>query len=490
MALKIYNTLTQTKEVFKALHPPKVKMYCCGPTVYDLLHIGNFRGAVFYNCLRLYLEHKGFEVTYAYNFTDVDDKILQRAKKENKSMQEISTQYIKEFKKDFKSLKLKNHDHNPQATHYICDMIELIKKLIQNKKAYEVQGDIFYHVPSFSNYGELSKKKGEELISGSRVEIDKRKKDPRDFALWKHCSIDEPGWDSPWGFGRPGWHIECTSMIHSLLKTPIDIHGGGTDLIFPHHENERAQAQTQPKKTTLFVKYWIHNNMFTFGGEKMAKSTGNQTIMRNFLTIYNGEIFKYLVLSSHYRSMIEVSEKKIQQCIQALTRIYSFLHRSKQILKNSEAKTDNNQFSKPQKLIAQKIEKALDDDLNTPNALSILFTQIRHFNDLKNKTSNAPVIAQHALKTQELILKYGKIMSLFQESPDKFLKNLDDIFITQNHLKREEIDQLVNERSLARKNKNFKKADAIRDQLSAMNIQVKDTPNGSVWETNKIFNTK
>ena len=467
MPFRIYNTLTGKKEIFTPRHPPQVKMYCCGPTVYDFLHIGNFRGAVFYNFLRLWLEHKGFVVSYAYNFTDVDDKILARAKKENTSMKAIADTYISEFKKDFQALKLKEHDHNPQATHYISAMQGLISKLIQNKKAYELDGDVFYHVPAFEGYGDLSKKKGEELLSGARVEVDARKKDPRDFALWKKAKAEEPGWDSPWGRGRPGWHIECTTMIQQLFGAGIDIHGGGADLIFPHHENERAQAEgskalgaggvEEPGEVCGFVKYWVHNNMFTFGGEKMAKSTGNQRLMRRFLESYNGEIFKYLVLSSHYRSMIEVSHSKILQCIQALARVYSFLKTADGLLKGSGAGAKKEKplpasVPVPVQKLWGEIQTALDDDLNTPSALAVLFAGVRRFNHLQNKCSNDLARLREAAGNLYMLFKRcGGVMGLFQEEPEEFLKSLDDIFLRENNIKRDDIDKLVLERSQAAK---------------------------------------
>ena len=495
MSFLIYNSLTQKKEIFTPLNPPQVKMYCCGPTVYDFLHIGNFRGAVFFNFLRQWLEHKGYQVIYAYNFTDVDDKLLNRAKKEKKQMKEIADKYIAEFKKDFRTLKLKEHEYNPQATQFIPDMIELIKTLLQKEVAYIVDKDVFYSVKNFSDYGKLSGRKAEELLSGARVEVDERKKDPRDFALWKACTGNEPGWDSPWSYGRPGWHIECTCMIFSLLGDHIDIHGGGTDLIFPHHENELAQAEGA--KQGPFVKYWVHNNMFTFGGEKMAKSTGNVSIMRSFLEEYTGEVFKYLVLSSHYRSMTEVSEHKILQCIQALSRVYTFLKTAEELV--SDQKTiEKIQFKEESHFqhlpvfqniqSAQKnIEKNLDDDLNTPATLSVLFTLIRQFNEKRNhseSTTEEIVIYAHYIKNT--IIKYGKIMSLFQETPAQFLKKMNDIFLKKNNLNIEDINQLVEDRTQARKNKDFKTADKIRDQLIGMNIEVNDSPEGTTWETKKI----
>lgn len=487
MPLLIYNSLSQKKEIFTPLNPPQVKMYCCGPTVYDFLHIGNFRGAVFFNFLRQWLEYNRYQVTYAYNFTDVDDKILNRAKKENKQMKEIADTYIAEFKKDFQTLKLKKHEYNPQATQFISDMIEVIDILLKKGKAYTVDQDVFYSVKSFSDYGKLSKKNADELMSGARVEVDDRKKDPRDFALWKSCSLDELGWEAPWGYGRPGWHIECTCMIFSLLGNNIDIHGGGSDLIFPHHENELAQAEGAKKGP--FVKYWVHNNMFTFGGEKMAKSTGNVSIMRNFLEEYNGEIFKYLVLSSHYRSMTEVSEKKILQCIQALSRIYTFLKTSHLLLRDNVEETTTGKQNKVQEIQSakQNIEACLNDDLNTPAALSVLFTLIRQFNEKRNSAENQEEeIILYAKNIREIIIKYGKIMSLFQEPPLLFLKQLDNIFLKKNNINAAEIDKLVEERNQARKNKNFKRADEIRKQLMDMNIEVQDSSTGTIWETKKI----
>ena len=486
MPFSIYNSLTQKKEIFTPLQPPYVKMYCCGPTVYDLLHIGNFRGAVFFNFLRQWLEHKGYQVTYAYNFTDVDDKILNRAKKENTEMSEIAKKYIAEFKQDFQSLKLKPHEHNPQATHFLTDMIKLIETLLQNGKAYIVDKDVFFSINHFSDYGKLSQRKTEDLLSGARVEVDKRKKHPGDFALWKSCPENEPGWDTPWGRGRPGWHIECTTMIFSLLGNTIDIHGGGTDLLFPHHENELAQAEGATKEP--FVKYWVHNNMFTFGGEKMAKSTGNISTMRSFLKEYNGEIFKYLTLSSHYRSEVEVSENKILHCFQALSRIYTFLKTAHSLMDHFLDKTnDKDQPSFQNTQLAQKnIEKALNDDLNTPIAMGILFTLIRQFNEKNNDShTNKKELAIYARDIKNIIIKYGKIMSLFQEPPEIFLQEMDDIFLRKNNLNRKTIDKLVQERSQARKNKDFKTADKIRDKLLNMNIEVKDSPQETVWETKK-----
>ena len=571
MSLLLYNTLSRKKEEFVPIHPPKVKMYCCGPTVYDLLHIGNFRGAVFFNFLRQWLEHKGYQVVYAYNFTDVDDKILNRAQKENKTMKEIADKYIAEFKKDFKALKLKEHDYNPKATLFISEMIKLITTLLKRGVAYQVDGDVFFSIESYASYGKLSRRKKEELISGARVAVDRRKKHLGDFALWKSCAKGEPGWDTPWGYGRPGWHLECTTMIFALLGEHIDIHGGGTDLIFPHHENELAQAEgamesavipvktekgqglvqgdgqrtvpqpvspqtlglsietekgqglvqgdgqrtvpqpvspqtlglsietekgqglvqgdgqrTVPQpvspQTLGFVRYWVHNNMFTFGGEKMAKSTGNVSVMRDFLQKYNGEIFKYLVLSSHYRSLTEVSKKKIGHCIQALSRIYTFLEKANTLLNQNSIKEgfiEQREFEQAEKDIIQ----SLNDDLNTPAVLSIMFGLIRQFNDIVQGRGGSVVEKQVwcAYHIKGIILKYGKIMSLFQENPSAFLRELSLLFLRKQNLSQEEIDKLVFKRSKARVDKNFKLADQIRLELLEMGIEVQDKAEGTKW---------
>ena len=438
-----------------------------------------------FNFLRQWLERLGYQVTYAYNFTDVDDKILNRAVKENTTMKTVANTYIAEFKTDFRALKLKEHDHNPQATQFLPQMIKLIEDLLRTQKAYTVGEDVFYSVKSFPDYGKLSCRTQEEDAQ-HRVEADERKKDLRDFALWKSCPREEPGWESPWGRGRPGWHLECTAMIFSLLGQNIDIHGGGTDLIFPHHENERAQAEGAKKGP--FVKYWVHNNMFTFGGEKMAKSTNNVNIMRDFLKEYNGEIFKYLVLSSHYRSLTEVSENKIRQCIQALSRVYTFLKTANLLATQAPATapthSKNTMFLKEISAGKESIEKYFNDDLNTPLALSVMFTLIRKFND-KQLTAKKETLSLYAQAIKDIILSYGNPMSLFQEPPEQFLREMDDIFLRKNNLSKETINQLVEQRSQARKNKDFKTADKIRQKLMDMNIEVQDSPSGTTWETKK-----
>ena len=462
-------------------------MYVCGPTVYDLLHIGNFRGAVFFHFVSQWLKHLNHRVSYIYNFTDVDDKIITRAKKEHTSPEALTNKYIKEFEKDYQALNLSPHSHNPRATHFINPIISFVEKLIKAGRAYHREGDVFFHVPSFKGYGTLSGRKTlKDVLSGARVSPDHRKKDPRDFALWKASPAGEMGWTSPWGRGRPGWHIECSTMIHSLTGGGVDIHGGGSDLIFPHHENEKAQSEALGVKP--FVRYWMHHNMFTFEGEKMAKSSGNLITMRDFLKQYGGEVFKFLVLSSHYRSPVSVSPKTLLQALQTLCRVYTFL-KTPLPLKSSAAGSSDPATALPRggdglSSLEQEWEQAINDDFNTPKAFALIFSQIRKLNDPSRQNSDP----REKQQLKNTILRYGKMMSLFQEPPALFLKNMDDLFLKNRGLKREDIDHLIRLRWQARKNKNFRQADELKQKLLKLQIEIQDLADGSThWQTLKDF---
>ena len=488
--LKIYDTATKKKRHFVPLFAPQVKMYCCGPTVYDHLHIGNFRGAVFFNLVRNWLEFLGYKVDYIYNFTDIDDKILNRAVSEKMKPKDLAEKYIGEFKKDYESLKLKPHTANPRATETLPEIIELIKKLIDRGKAYEIEGDVFYSVHSFRGYGSLSGRKTDELLSGVRVNIDKRKKNPLDFALWKKSKPEE-NWhfESPWGKGRPGWHIECTAMIHKFLGEEIDIHAGGSDLIFPHHENEIAQSEACTNKK--YVRFWLHNNMIVMAGDKMSKSLGNRISMREFLNQYSGELFKFLILSCHYRSPLQFSKKTIHQALVSLSKIYSSLAKADNI--SHQQKNPNRehqtQFLKFQNDLLQAKEKlisAFNDDFATPKAFAILFSVLNSFQKIMDRTTISS--QEKAFCAKEYLLffkKYGEILSLFQEEPAEFLKNLDDKLLEPKKLTREQIQQMVEKRSFARQNKDFETADELREQLDQMGIEVRDQAQGSKWEVRK-----
>lgn len=488
MSLRVYNSETQKKELFEPLEPGKVKMYCCGPTVYDFLHVGNFRGAVFYNFVRNRLSDLGYDVQYAYNFTDVDDKILKRAFEEKTSAKEIAERYIEEFWKDFKALKLSPHTFNPKVTQHMSDIIELIEVLVREEKAYVVEGEVFFSIENFADYGKLSHRRPEDMQSGSRIEVDPKKRNPLDFTLWKPTKEGEQSWSSPWGEGRPGWHIECSAMTRALLGEQIDIHGGGMDLIFPHHENEIAQSEGASHKP--YVRYWLHNNMFTFSGAKMSKSLGNIRTMRSFLEKYHGEIFKYLVLSVHYRSEAEFSDTTIHNSVAALGRIYSALNKATQMTEGQEPA--KGEFAESKKLATQieqaeeKIQMAFNDDFATPQAMAQLFETVRLYNQL------VPEGSQHkAPQTRvsqiflDFVLKFGKSLSLFQEEPAAFLKTLDDILLLEKSLTRENIDKLVAARIQARSDKDYALSDQLRDELNALGIDIRDGVNGTTWEVRK-----
>ncbi len=484
MAIVVYNSLSHKKEEFVPLNPGQVKMYLCGPTVYDLLHVGNFRGAITFNLLRNWFEYRGLKVTFVYNYTDVDDKIIDRAKADKVSSQDISEKYIQEFEKDFNALKLKKHSHNPKVTEFIDPIIELIERLVANQKAYVVEGDVYFDVHAFPGYGKLSHKKLEDLEAGVRIEVDARKKHPSDFALWKKSKDGEPKWPSPWGEGRPGWHIECSAMASSLLGEQIDIHGGGLDLIFPHHENEVAQSEGASGKP--FAKYWMHNNMLNFGSQKMSKSLGNVRTARSFMQEYHPEILKYLMLSAHYRSVLDFSPVAIENIISALARIYSALALAEKASTQPTDPRAPDDFERVIQTAKAGVETAFDDDLNTPEGLARLFDVVRAFNNIVR--TPGPVTPKKAA-TAKAFLQFaawmGGFMSLFAESPAEFLRFLDDMLLNKKALKRDDIDRLVEERSKARVAKDFTKADELRNQLQQMGILVQDSAQGSEWEVDK-----
>jgi len=450
--------------------------------------VGNFRGAVFYNFVRNWLSSLGYDVQYAYNFTDVDDKILKRAVEEKTSAKEIAERYIEEFWKDFKALNLSPHTFNPKVTQHMSDIIELIEVLVREGKAYVVDGEVFFSIKQFPNYGKLSHRRPEDMQSGSRIEIDLKKRDPLDFTLWKPAKEGEQSWSSPWGEGRPGWHIECSAMTRALLGEQIEIHGGGMDLIFPHHENEIAQSEGASHKP--YVRYWLHNNMFTFSGSKMSKSLGNIRTMRSFLEKYHGEIFKYLVLSVHYRSEAEFSDTTIHNSVAALGRIYSALHKATQMTAGQDKVKGDSAESK--KMISQiekaeeKIQTFFNDDFATPQAVAQLFETVRLYNQLVPEVSKkkAPQI-QLSQMFLDFVLKFGKPLSLFQEDPSSFLKTLDDILLLEKNLTRESIDKLVAARVQARNDKDYFRSDQLRDELNALGVDIRDGVNGTTWEVRK-----
>lgn len=490
MALKIYNTLTRNIENFEPISPPKVQMYCCGPTVYDLLHVGNFRGAVFYNLLKNHLETLGYEVNYVYNFTDIDDKIIKKAQESGETSTEIAEKYIKEFYADFNALKLKPHSLNPKVTESLEAIINVIQSLVDNEHAYVVDGEVFYSISKFKDYGKLSHRKPEELLEGTRKNVDEKKQNPLDFTLWKPAKENEQSFDSPWGRGRPGWHIECTAMIQKHLGNEIDIHGGGLDLLFPHHENEIAQSEGACKGSH-YVKYWVHNNMFTFSGAKMSKSLGNIKTMRSFLEEYPGEIFKFIVLSAHYRSETEFTDKAIHKAMAGLSRIYSSLSLAENHAKNTKVDAVLKDEALEFETYIQEKEKLINEHLNndfaTPKVFSEFFEIIRKFNTLvSSNTKLTPQKKEISLIVLEFFTKIGDKFSLFLEKPyDNFLKAMDKVLLKELNLEEKEVQRLIDERVVSKSKKDYKKADEIRDILKEKGILIKDSAEGSTWEVGK-----
>lgn len=486
--LKVYNTLSRQKEDFHTLVPGQVKMYCCGPTVYDFLHVGNFRGAVFYNFVRNWLEKSGYKVTFVYNFTDVDDKIINRANKENVTAKDVAEKYIAEFKKDFSQLGLRAHDHNPRVTEHIDGIIRLVQKLIDNGKAYVVDGEVFYSIRAFPEYGKLSNRNVDDMMTGVRIEVDPKKRESLDFTLWKPAKPGEQSWPSPWGEGRPGWHIECSCMIQDILGDQIDIHGGGMDLIFPHHENEIAQGEGASHKP--YARYWLHNNMFTFSGAKMSKSLGNIRTMRSFLEEYPAEIFKYLVMSVHYRSESDFSESSIENCLAALARIYAALKLAEDMLSSgAEDKFKNPATEAFAKSIAEaqvRMNEAFDDDFNSSKAMAEIFEIIRLYNQkIRFGMKATPEVKVFSTLLRNFIRSNGELLALFQLPAAEFLKEVDQMLIRQKKIDVSVVEDLVQKRVAARADKNYALSDEIRKQLNELGIEVRDAASGSFWEVIK-----
>ena len=473
-SLKIFNSLGKKKQVFKPINKDKVLMYVCGPTVYDLLHVGNFRGPIFFNFLRNWLEHRGYEVEYVYNYTDIDDKIINKSHQENKSIKEVSEKYIDEFKKDYDSLKIKRPTKTPKCTEHIDDIIKFIQGLIEKKTAYSSEGSVFFSIDKFSSYGKLSGKKPEDLLAGHRVEVNTNKKNPMDFVLWKPSKDKEPGWNSPWGYGRPGWHIECSAMCSSILGPKIDIHGGGADLLFPHHENEIAQSESN--FSDKYSNFWVHNNLINFDNQKMSKSLGNIIKARDFIEDKGAEIFKFLILSVHYRSILNFNDKIINQTINNLFKIYSSLKLSSEI-NNSELDTAyvkeyDNYFT----LKKEEIDSYINNDFNTPGAFSVIFDIVKKFNLLAlNKKLNSE-IKYFSIHFLEFFNLYGGILGLFQENRTDFIFSLNNLLLKSKDISEDFILSKIEERNNARKEKDFKLSDKIRDDLIKKGIELKDNP--------------
>ena len=477
MALRVYNTLGRKKETFEPLEPGKVRMYVCGPTVYDSAHIGHARSVVVFDVIYRYLKSKGYAVTYVRNFTDVDDKIIKRAGQLGIDSKEIAEKYIAEFRQDMDALNVERADIEPRATEHIEQMIKMIQSLVEKGIAYQINGDVFYSVEKFAEYGKLSHRKLEDMEAGARVNIDERKHNPFDFALWKSAKPDEPAWDSPWGKGRPGWHIECSVMSAHYLGETFDIHGGGKDLTFPHHENEIAQSEGASAKP--FVKYWIHNGFVIINQEKMSKSLGNFLLIKDVIKQYPPESIRLFLLSNHYRSPIDFSEQAIQEARTGLAKIYALLARMESNLSISKGK-QNDQIGE----YWPRFSEAMDEDFNTAGGIGIMFEAVHAANRLlDDNPGDLPLnIKARIESTWTDILKIGAILGILQESPQEYFKEQKALGIEKKKIDEAMVEKLIMQRTEARQAKDWTRADEIRKQLEEMNIMLEDRPEGTGWK--------
>ncbi|AVQ18009.1 MAG: cysteine--tRNA ligase [Fusobacterium mortiferum] len=469
--IKIYNTLTRKLEEFKPVKEGEVSMYVCGPTVYNYIHIGNARPAIFFDTVRRYFEFRGYKVTYVSNFTDVDDKIIKRANEEGISCEEVAAKYIKAYFEDTAKVNLKEEGMiRPKATEHIGGMIKLIKSLIEKGHAYESQGDVYFDVESYKDeYLGLSHQNLEDLRSGARIEISEIKKSPLDFALWKKAKEGEPSWNSPWGQGRPGWHIECSAMSHKYLGDTFDIHGGGQDLIFPHHENEIAQSKCGCGGD--YARYWMHNGYINVNGEKMSKSLGNFFLLRDVLEHYDGRVVRLFVLSSHYRKPIDFSDAELTQAKTSLERIENALMRGKEAVIDVKADGSSCMELKEQLAVAkEKFIAAMDEDFNTSMGLGAIFELVKEL----NKAVDTPINAEGAEVVKETV-EY--IINVMEEALGVKLK-LETVV---GNMTSELIEFILELRREARNEKNWAMSDKIRDRLAEMGIKIKDGKDKTTW---------
>jgi len=490
MGLRFHDTLTKGKRDFIPLVDRKVGIYVCGITAYDTCHVGHARSAVVFDMITRYLKYRGFQVNYVKNFTDVDDKIIDRANREGTDIYEISERYIREHNDDMDRLGVARPSLTPRATENIQGMIRMIDRLIEKGLAYVVDGDVFFSVERFPGYGKLSGRNIDEMVAGARIDVDEKKRNPMDFVLWKGSKPGEPWWDSPWGRGRPGWHIECSVMSQRYLGETFDIHGGGEDLIFPHHENEIAQSEGAWDKP--FARYWLHNGFIRVNKEKMSKSLGNIFNLRDAMNQFHPEVLRFFVLQSHYRSPIDFSDDSLRESRAGMERFYETLKRIKDLLPGGEGKerspddltgADKDVYEKTQAL-SERFVEAMDDDFNTARALGSLFEFIRILNNYMTDKGFEPteralfVLSEARTRIREL----GKVLGLFLVDPDEYFGADRDREAAKRGLDTAEIEGLIAERSLARREKNWKRADEIRDFLAEKAVLLKDGPEGTTWK--------
>lgn len=491
MALRVYNTLTGTKEDFVPIEPGKVKMYVCGVTVYDHCHIGHARANVVFDVIYRYLRSLGLEVNYVRNYTDIDDKIINRANREGVTYDTVSERFIKEFDRDMAQLGLLLPTSQPKATEHIPEIITLVQTLIDKGFAYQMGGDVNFCVEKFDPYLKLSKRNLEDMQAGARIEVDERKRHPMDFVLWKEAKPGEPFWDSPWGKGRPGWHIECSAMSMKYLGETFDIHGGGKDLVFPHHENEIAQSEAATGKP--FVKYWLHNGFVNINSEKMSKSLGNFFTIKEVLDKYDSEVLRFFLLSAHYRSPVDFSDQNLTEAETGMERIYKTLVAIDETLASNPAtgveEIDESSLGEAERELFDKsgalplrFREAMDDDFNTALAMGHIFDLVRCVNRvLSEAKERSNTLSTLCAQVKADIGKIADVLGIFTSEPTSLLTRLKDRKASELDISVEEIERLITERAAARKAKDFKRSDEIRDYLLGKNIVLLDSAQGTSW---------
>lgn len=463
--MKIYNSLTNRKEEFIPIEQNKVRMYVCGPTVYNFFHIGNGRTFIVFDTIRRYFEYRGFEVKFVQNFTDIDDKMINKANEEGTTVKELGDRYIDEYYQDADSLNIERATVNPRATEYMDEIVSFVKDLVDKGYAYEVNGDVYFSTKKFTHYGKLSGQNVEDLQAGARINVDERKQDPMDFAVWKAQKPGEPGWESPWGLGRPGWHIECSCMAKDILGETIDIHAGGSDLVFPHHENEIAQSEALTGKP--FANYWMHSAFLNINNQKMSKSLNNFFTAREILGRYEADVIRFLMLSAHYRQQLNFSEELLESAKASIERMYNAIANLENLLEEVKVEVATEEEKSYLSSLSKHKEKyieRMDDDFNTADAITAIFDLIKDINTNISINSSKEAIVE-ALK---LIRELGGPLGILQKSTKVSLED--------------EIEQLVEQRQQARKDRNWALADKIRDELKDRGIVLEDTPQGVRWK--------
>ncbi|SUY48286.1 cysteinyl-tRNA synthetase [Clostridium putrefaciens] len=463
--MKLYNTLNRRKEEFVPLTEGEIKMYVCGPTVYNLFHIGNARTFIVFDTLRRYLEYSGYKVNYVQNFTDIDDKMIKKANEEKTTVKSLGDKYINEYYKDADALNIERASFNPRATEHIDQIVSFISDLVDKGYAYEADGDVYFSTKKFNGYGKLSGQNIDDLQAGARIEIGDKKQDPMDFALWKNKKEGEPAWESPWGMGRPGWHIECSCMAHNILGETIDIHAGGSDLVFPHHENEIAQSESRSGKS--FANYWVHSAFININNQKMSKSLNNFFTTRDILESYDSDVVRFFMLSGHYRTQLNFTMELLDSAKASVERLYNAIGNLESLLE--EVNEDNiNEKEKVYidhiKGYKEKFMMKMDDDFNTADGISVIFDLIRDLNSNLDIKSSKYMI-NYALN---LIRDLGSPLGILQKSTKMNLK--------------EEVEKLIEQREKARRDKDWSLSDKIRDELKDMGIVLEDTPQGVRWK--------